>query len=51
MIFQIKPGAGEGIRTLDRNLGNGPERPTLQYPGPCPEKLIFCLHFAGAVKM
>jgi len=22
-----------------------------KYPGPCPEKLIFCVHFAGAVIM
>jgi len=31
-LIRLKTGAGEGIRTLDPNLGNGPERPTPQYP-------------------
>jgi hypothetical protein len=30
--FQKKPGAGEGIRTLDPNLGNGPETFSPRYP-------------------
>ena len=32
LISLRKIGAGEGIRTLDPNLGKVPERPTLGYP-------------------
>lgn len=35
LIFLIETGAGEGIRTLDPNLGKVPESHSLQYPRVC----------------